>query len=101
MGRFTPLTVLPWRSLALKASTVAETLELLQYIVFTTLEFRVKELGVDHDLGFGQINDRLKVVHLLFLSNKNCGSKKNADDLGKDSLLFFKFGRRKVFHGFL
>ena len=57
------------------------------------LEFCVAELGVDHDLGFCQINDRLKVVRHFVLSNKNYGSTKNAENPFEDPLLFFKSGR--------
>ena len=65
------------------------------------LEFSVAELGVDHDLGSCQINDRLKVVRHFVFSNKYRGSTSNAENLLEDPLLFFKSGRRKVRHGFL
>ncbi len=51
------------------------------------------EFGVNHNFAVSQINDRLKIVRHFDLSSKNSGCTKNAEDLAKSPLLFFKSER--------
>ena len=65
------------------------------------LETSIVEFGVNHNFSFSQMNDRLKIVRHFVLSNKNSGCMKNAEDLAKSTLLFFKSEQCKSLHGFL